>query len=237
MIITLSRKDRVLGKPAVLLLWEASLLPWGTFTSSIGHGLSPPSSHQPRGHPAGWDNQVPICSLASTLWWEDTHHSTFWPGKVARANASIQILEKTPLSTQNSLRAKLLFWKHFIYLFLAVLGLHCYARIFSSCGEWGLLFIAIYRLLIAMASLVESTGVVESSWTRDQTHALCFGKQILKHWTTREVPMQVFSNGSWGNEGRDTLMNDLNFQVKTREGLFKTYRRDLGGSKSRIQEL
>ena len=120
MIITLSRKDRVLRKPAVLLLWEASLLPWGTFTSSIGHGLSPPSSHQPRGHPAGWDNQVPICSLASTLWWEDTHHSTFWPGKVARANASIQILEKTPLSTQNSLRAKLLFWKHFIYLFLAV---------------------------------------------------------------------------------------------------------------------
>lgn len=32
-------------------------------------------------------------------------------------------------------------------------------------------------------------------------------------------------------------MNDLNFQVKTREGLFKTYRRDLDGSKSRIQEL
>ena len=32
-------------------------------------------------------------------------------------------------------------------------------------------------------------------------------------------------------------MNDLNFQVKTREGLFKTYRRDLGGSKSRIREL
>ena len=26
-----------------------------------------------------------------------------------------------------------------IYLFLAVLGLHCCARAFSSCGEWGLL--------------------------------------------------------------------------------------------------
>ena len=27
---------------------------------------------------------------------------------------------------------------YFIYLFLAVLGLHCCARAFSSCGEWGL---------------------------------------------------------------------------------------------------
>ena len=32
-----------------------------------------------------------------------------------------------------------LFFKiYFIYLFLAVLGLHCCARAFSSCGEWGL---------------------------------------------------------------------------------------------------
>ena len=29
---------------------------------------------------------------------------------------------------------------------------------------------------------------VESSWSRDQTHAPCIGKQILNHWTTREVP-------------------------------------------------
>ena len=59
----------------------------------------------------------------------------------------------------------------------------------------------------------------------------------FQHWATREVPMQVSSNGSRGNEGRDTLMNEISFQVKTREGLFKTYRRDLGGSKSRIREL
>ena len=39
------------------------------------------------------------------------------------------------------------------YLFLAVLGLRCCARAFSSCGEWGLLFIAVRRLLIAVASL------------------------------------------------------------------------------------
>ena len=38
-----------------------------------------------------------------------------------------------------------------IYLFLAALGLRCYARAFSSCGERGLLFIAVCRLLIAVA--------------------------------------------------------------------------------------
>ena len=42
----------------------------------------------------------------------------------------------------------------FIYLFLAVLGLRCCVRAFSSCSERGLLFVAVCRLLIAVASLV-----------------------------------------------------------------------------------
>ena len=46
------------------------------------------------------------------------------------------------------------FFKLFIYLFLAALGLHCCAQAFSSCGERGLLFVAMSRLLIAVASLV-----------------------------------------------------------------------------------
>ena len=46
------------------------------------------------------------------------------------------------------------FWFLFIYLFLAVLGLRCCARAFSSCGEHGLLFVAVHGLLIVMASLV-----------------------------------------------------------------------------------
>ena len=41
---------------------------------------------------------------------------------------------------------------NFIYLCLAVLGLHCCARTFSSCGEQGLLFIAVHGLLIVVAS-------------------------------------------------------------------------------------
>ena len=40
-----------------------------------------------------------------------------------------------------------------LFLFLDVLGLHCYAQAFSSWGEWGLLFIAVHGLLIEVASL------------------------------------------------------------------------------------
>ena len=41
---------------------------------------------------------------------------------------------------------------YLFYLFLAVLGLRCWARAFSSCGERGLLFIAVRGLLITVAS-------------------------------------------------------------------------------------
>ena len=42
----------------------------------------------------------------------------------------------------------------FVYLILAALGLCCCAQAFSSCGERGLLFVAVCGLLIAVASLV-----------------------------------------------------------------------------------
>ena len=48
---------------------------------------------------------------------------------------------------------------YFIYLFLAVLGLHCCARAFPSCGEQGLLFVAVHRLLTVVASLVVAHGL------------------------------------------------------------------------------
>ena len=46
-----------------------------------------------------------------------------------------------------------------IYLFLAALGLRCCTRAFSSCSEQGLLFVAVHRLLIAVASLVTEHGL------------------------------------------------------------------------------
>ena len=47
----------------------------------------------------------------------------------------------------------------FIYLFLAALGLRCCAQAFSSCGEWGLLFVAVHGLLIVVAFLVAECGL------------------------------------------------------------------------------
>ena len=53
----------------------------------------------------------------------------------------------------------LLSFVYLFYLFLAALGLCCCAWAFSSCGERGLLFVAVHRLLIAVASLVAEHGL------------------------------------------------------------------------------
>ena len=47
----------------------------------------------------------------------------------------------------------------FLFLFLAVLGLRCCTRAFSSCGEWGLPFVAVSGLLIMVASLAAEHGL------------------------------------------------------------------------------
>ena len=47
----------------------------------------------------------------------------------------------------------------FSYLFLAALRLHCCVRAFSSCGEQGLLLVAVRGLLISVASLVVEHGL------------------------------------------------------------------------------
>ena len=47
----------------------------------------------------------------------------------------------------------------FIYLFLAALGLCCCAQAFSSCGEQGLLLVAVRGLLVEVASLVAENGL------------------------------------------------------------------------------
>ena len=47
----------------------------------------------------------------------------------------------------------------FVYLLLAALGLRCCLRVFSSCSERGLLFIAVREPLIALASPVAEHGL------------------------------------------------------------------------------
>ena len=47
----------------------------------------------------------------------------------------------------------------YLFLFLSVLGLHCCVQAFSSCGERGLLCVAVHGCLIAVASLVAEHGL------------------------------------------------------------------------------
>ena len=44
------------------------------------------------------------------------------------------------------------------YLFVFVLGLHCFTRAFSSHSEWGLRLVAVHGFLVAVASLVAESG-------------------------------------------------------------------------------
>ena len=71
----------------------------------------------------------------------------------------------------------------FIYLFLAVLGLHCCVRAFSSRGKQGLLLDAVHGLLIVVASL-------------------CCGAWALGTQASVVVAHGLSSCGSWALECR-----------------------------------
>ena len=65
-----------------------------------------------------------------------------------------------------------LFFLNFIYLFMAVLGLCCCMRAFSSCGEWGLLSVVVRGLLIVVATLVVEHGLFIAVATLVVEHGL-----------------------------------------------------------------
>ena len=65
-----------------------------------------------------------------------------------------------------------LWWVSAAALGLFVLGW----GLLSRCGPWAQLPCGMWGLRY-----------------RDWTHASCFGKQILTHWTTREIPVRCFS--------------------------------------------
>ena len=94
---------------------------------------------------------------------------------------------------------------NFMFLVLAVLGLCCCVRAFSSCSRWGLLSTVVLGLPLpgvshcrpqdsaAWAQQFWHMGFVAprhmgSSWTRDRTGVPCIARQILYLWTTREAP-------------------------------------------------
>ena len=102
---------------------------------------------------------------------------------------------------------------YLIYLSLAALGLRCCAWAFSSCAEWGLLFVVVHVFSLQWLLLLQSMGSrcvgfircgtqaqylwrtglvapqhVGSSRTRNRTRVPCIGRRVLNHCATREVP-------------------------------------------------
>ena len=81
--------------------------------------------------------------------------------------------------------------------FFTTLDLHCCAKTFSSFGERGLLSSCSARPshqgvcgAHALGKWAQSPHIMgKSSWTRDWTGVLCFARQILNHWTTREAQL------------------------------------------------
>ena len=84
---------------------------------------------------------------------------------------------------------------------MAVLALGHWARAFSSCGEWGPVFVALRWPLACWLLSWQLPGSrapaqrwwlalrhVGSSWTKDQTCIPCAGRQILYHWAMRKAP-------------------------------------------------
>ena len=66
-----------------------------------------------------------------------------------------------------------------------MLGFHRCSQAFSSCGEWGLLFIAVLRLLIAVASPVCGAWALDMWASVVAEHGLSScGTQALAQWVS-----------------------------------------------------
>ena len=105
-----------------------------------------------------------------------------------------------------------LFWLHWLLVAMCGLSLVRVSRAYSLVVVWGLLIamaslVAEHRLSVS-GSVVVAHGfscpvacIILVPWARNPTHALCIGRWVLNHWTTREVP--------W------LLMFDLRIQMDT----------------------
>ena len=101
---------------------------------------------------------------------------------------------------QHPLGMKFFIFFKFIYLFMAALGFRCCMRAFSSCGERGLLFVAVHGLLIVVASLVAEHRLqmrgLQQLWHMGSVvmaHGLqCTGSVVVAHRLSCSVGQGIF---------------------------------------------
>ena len=65
----------------------------------------------------------------------------------------------------------------------------------SLCGVFSLAWLLLLQSMGSLVTPLRQSALrhVESSQTRDRTHVPCISRQILDHWTTREVPRHAFT--------------------------------------------
>ena len=108
-------------------------------------------------HPLATVNNAAInMGALPCLWWRNI--LVFFKSDLLRYNLHSFFLGTTVYKFWKHMQSysnqdRAFFFNKFIYLFLAALGLCCCAQAFSSCGERGLLFVAVRGLLAAVASL------------------------------------------------------------------------------------
>ena len=76
--------------------------------------------------------------------------------------------------------------------------------------------LAAHRLSVAGGTELSCPWHVESSQTRNQTHVPYISRQLLNHWTTREVPQSLPSGTqerSWRLESRPQEIGDRKTSV------------------------
>ena len=93
------------------------------------------------------------------------------------------------------------FYLFFVYLFLTALGLRCCAWAFSSCGERGLLFIAVHGLLIVVASLVVEHRLQVSGLQQFGTWAQQLWLAALEHMLSSCGAGAQLLRGMWDLPG------------------------------------
>ena len=99
--------------------------------------------------------------IKKAIFWGLPWRSSGWDSELPLQGARVQSLvgELGSRVPHGQKKKAILKKKNLFNLFLALLGLRCCARAFSSCSKRGLLFVAARGLLIAVASLVVEHGL------------------------------------------------------------------------------
>ena len=108
---------------------------------------------------------------------------------------------------------------HYVFIYLL-------QQVFTAAGRLSLFSVSRdHSLVVACAFslqwllLLWSIGLVaprllQSSWTRDQTHVPCIGRQIFNHWISREVFLLIFQSGCYQNCFQLFLIENNSHMIK-----------------------